>query len=40
VQIKMNYQYCCKVFYFFVLRQKDLLEAAKSNTKYVLKFKN
>jgi hypothetical protein len=39
VQIKMNYQYCCKDFYFFVLRQKDLLEAAKSNTKYVLNFK-
>jgi hypothetical protein len=32
VQIKMNYQYCCKDFYFFVIRQKDLLEAAKSNT--------
>jgi hypothetical protein len=39
VQIKMNYQYCCKDFCFFVLRQKDLLEAAKSNTKCVLKFK-
>jgi hypothetical protein len=39
VQIKMNYQYCCKDFYFFMLHKKYLLEAAKPNTKYVLKFK-
>jgi hypothetical protein len=35
----MNYTYICKEFYTFVLKDKDILEAVKSNEKYVFKFK-
>jgi hypothetical protein len=35
----MDYKYTCKDFYTFVLKEKDILKAAKSNKKYVFKFK-
>jgi hypothetical protein len=33
--VKMDYKYTCKDFYTFVLKEKDILKAAKSNKKYV-----
>jgi hypothetical protein len=36
IVIKVNYKYTCKVFYTFVLMEKDILETAKSNKKHVL----
>jgi hypothetical protein len=39
IAVKMNYKYICKDFHTFVLKEKDILEAAKSNKKYVFKFK-
>jgi hypothetical protein len=37
--VKINYKYTWKGFYTFMLKEKDILKAAKSNKKYVFKFK-
>lgn len=35
IQIKVNFEMTCEEFYRFVLKEKKLLKAAKSSTKYV-----
>jgi hypothetical protein len=37
--VNIKYKYTCKDFYMFVLKDKDILEAAKSYKKYIFKFK-
>lgn len=39
IQVKVNYSYTCQEFYKHVLKEKDLLDAARSNKKYKFKFK-
>uniref|UniRef100_A0A3B1JVS3 HAT C-terminal dimerisation domain-containing protein n=1 Tax=Astyanax mexicanus TaxID=7994 RepID=A0A3B1JVS3_ASTMX len=37
IQVKTNFEYSCKEFYSFALKQKALLEAARSSKKYKAK---
>ncbi|KAI4897818.1 hypothetical protein NFI96_001407 [Prochilodus magdalenae] len=37
IQVKTNFEYSCKEFYSFALKQTDLLEAARSSKKYKAK---
>ncbi|KAK1880801.1 Eukaryotic elongation factor 2 kinase [Dissostichus eleginoides] len=37
IQVKTNFEYSCKEFYTYALKEKDLLEAARSSKKYKVK---
>ncbi|KAM7423438.1 hypothetical protein PAMA_011143 [Pampus argenteus] len=37
IQVKTNFEYTCKEFYSYALKEKTLLEAARSSKKYKVK---
>ncbi|KAI4809288.1 hypothetical protein KUCAC02_018188 [Chaenocephalus aceratus] len=37
IQVKINFEYSCKEFYTYALKEKALLEAARSSKKYKVK---
>ncbi|KAI4805601.1 hypothetical protein KUCAC02_010205, partial [Chaenocephalus aceratus] len=37
IQVKTNFEYSCKEFYTYALKEKALLEAARSSKKYKVK---
>ena len=39
IQVKVNYSFTCQEFYKHVLKEKALLDAARSNKKYKFKLK-